>query len=44
MADLLKAFDCLSHELLAAKVIANGLGIFSVKLIYDFYLKKALKD
>ena len=39
LTDLSKAFDCLSHELLAAKLIAYGVEILSVRLIYD-YLKK----
>ena len=38
MMDLSKAFDCIPHELLIAKLHAYGFGKQSLKLIYD-YLK-----
>ena len=38
MMDLSKAFDCVSHDLLLAKLYAYGFGKKSVKLIYS-YLK-----
>ena len=36
MADLFKAFDCLHHELLNAKLDAYGFDIKSVKLIQQY--------
>ena len=39
LTDLLKAFDCLSHELINAKLIAYGFSLSSLKLI-DNYLSK----
>ena len=38
LTDLSKAFDCLNHELLIAKLDAYGFGKTSCKLIFD-YLK-----
>ena len=38
LTDLSKAFDCLSHDLLIAKLQAYGLGKTALKFIYD-YLK-----
>ena len=36
LTDLTKAFDCLSHELLAAKLSAYGVDISAVRFIYDY--------
>ena len=36
LTDLSAAFDCLSQELLVAKLIAHGVEISSVRFIYDY--------
>ena len=36
LTDLSTAFDCLSHELLAAKLSAYGVDISAVRFIYDY--------
>ena len=36
LTDLLKAFDCLDHELLAAKLHANGFNIKSLEIIHSY--------
>ena len=36
LTDLSKAFDCLSHELLIAKIDAYGFDYISTKLIYSY--------
>ena len=36
MTNLSKAFDCLSHELLIAKLHAYGIDLSSLKLLQDF--------
>ena len=38
LIDLSKAFDCLSHELLLAKLHAYGFSILALRLVYN-YLK-----
>ena len=42
LTDLSKAFDCLSHELLIAKLEAYGFDKSALKFIYD-YLKKRMQ-
>ena len=36
LTDLLKAFDCLSHEVLAVKLTAYGVHILADRFIYDY--------
>ena len=36
LTDLSKAFNCLSHELLAVKLSAYGVHISAVRFIYDY--------
>ena len=36
LMDLLKAYDCLPHDLIIAKLDAYGVGIESLKLIYSY--------
>ena len=36
LTDLSTAFDCLSHELLAAKLSAYGVDISAVRFIYGY--------
>ena len=36
LTELSKSFHCLSHELLVAKLVAYGVEILSVRLIYDY--------
>ena len=40
LTDLSKAFDCLSHELLIAKVSAYGFSYHALKLIYSKSISK----
>ena len=40
LTDLSKAFDCLSHDLLVAKLLAYGIEISFVRLIYDYLTNK----
>ena len=40
MTDLSKAFDCLSHELIIAKLYAYGLSKNSLELISDYFLDR----
>ena len=44
MTDLCKAFDCLHHELLIAKLDAYAFDIKSVKLIQKYLSNKGLKQ
>ena len=43
LTGLSKAFHNLSHELLAAKLIASGFEIFSVRLMHDYLTKGHLR-
>ena len=43
LTDLSKAFDCLSHDLLLAKLEAYGFDKLALRLIYD-YLKNSVLD
>ena len=36
LTDLSKAFDCLEHELLIAKLDANGFSLLALRLIHDY--------
>ena len=36
LADLSKAFDCLSHELMFAKLPAYGFSVSALRLIYSY--------
>ena len=36
LTDLLKAFDCLNHELFASKLNAYGFTLPTLKLVHDF--------
>ena len=40
LTDLSKAFDCLNHELLIAKLHAYGLSLSSLKLVDDYLLNR----
>ena len=36
LSDLSNAFDCLSHELVTAKLSAYGVDISTIRLMYDY--------
>ena len=40
LTDLSKAFDCLSHELIIAKLNAYGFSLSELKLIHNYLSKK----
>ena len=40
LTDLSKAFDCLHHELLIAKLHAYGFSMTSLKLLYSYLTKR----
>ena len=41
LTDLSKAFDCLSHDLLLAKLHAYGFSLSALKLIHSYLKNKA---
>ena len=41
LTDLSKAFDCLSHDLLLAKLHAYGFSLLALKLIHSYLKNKA---
>ena len=41
LTDLSKAFDCLSHDLLLAKLHAYGFSLSALKLIHSYFKNKA---
>ena len=41
LTDLSKAFDCISHNLIIAKLEAYGFGIEALKLIHDYLKTKS---
>ena len=43
LTNLSKVFDCLSHELLAAKLSAYGVDISAIRLIYDYLTNRKQK-
>lgn len=40
LTGLCKTFDCLNHELLYAKLNANGFNLPALKLIHDYFLNR----
>ena len=40
LTDLLKAFDCICHDLLVAKLHAYGLSLLALKIIQDYLLNR----
>ena len=40
LTDLSKAFDCLSHELIIAKLNAYGFSLSALKLIHNYLSKR----
>ena len=43
LTDLSKAFDCISHDLLIAKLNAYGFDLIALKLIYDHLSDRSQK-
>ena len=40
LTDLSKVFDCLNHDLLIAKLKANGFSLTTLRLIHDYLLNR----
>ena len=44
LTDLSKAFDCLNHEPLIAKLHAYSLSLSSLKLVHDYLLNRKQRN
>ena len=42
--DLLRAFDCICHDLLVAKLYAYGLSLPALKMIQDYLLNRKQRE
>ena len=44
LTNLLKAFDCICHDLIVAKLHAYGLSLPALKMIQDYLLNRKKKE